>query len=469
MKKHIIPILAIIAILLNGCLSGKKLKDDGVERGDIEEIREQGELVAVTLESAISYYTYGNDESGFDYALAQNLADNLELPLKMLIAGSREELEKMLERGEADIAIYKLAPTKSIREKFLVSNVQTMSRVVLVQPDNKKHKKVKNIMDLIDKTVHVQRKSRYATQLKHINDEVGGGINIKYLPDTLRIEDIIYMVSQGEITYTFADDDIADLSQKYLKNIDVSVPISVDLPRAWLVRRSAPKLDSLINNWYNEVENSRYLKNLTSRYLNQSKYFDMLNDDVDYKTFNYRDYNGGISPYDSIFKSVSKITGWDWRLLASVAFHESRFNPDAVSYNGAMGVMQLMSGTGRKFGLTDSTFFVPSENIKAGAKLLASLEKKLMFIEDKNQRIKAVLAAYNTGHGHLLDAVNLAKKYDGTAQSWDTNISKYLMLKSEEKYYTDEVVKLGYFRANHTIKFVNSVMITYDSFKQRTK
>lgn len=468
MKKHIILILQIVALLLTGCFSSKENKSDTVERGDIEQIKESGELVAVTLESAISYYTYDNDQSGFDYALAQNLADHLELPLKMLIAKSREELEAMLERGEADIAIYKLAPTKSIRQRFLVSDVQTMSRVLLIQSDDKKKKKVKNLMDLIDKTVYVQRNSRYSTQLGHINNEIGGGINIKYLPDTLRIEDIIYMVSKGEIDYTLADDDIAELSKKYLKNIDISVPISVDLPRAWIIRSTAPKLDSTINSWYDGIENSKYFQRLTSRHLNRSKYFDALNE-VDYSTFDYKDYDGGISPYDSIFREASKLTGWDWRLLASVAFHESRFNPNAVSYNGAMGVMQLMNSTGRKFGLTDSTFFVPSENIKAGTKLLASLEKKLMFIKDKNQRTKTVLAAYNTGYGHVLDAINLAKKYDGTAQSWDENISKYLMLKSDEKYYTDEVVKLGYFRANHTIRFVNSVMITYDSFKQRVK
>lgn len=467
MKKHIILYMSIAAIMLSSCWSAHKEDDSPTGRGDIEEIKEHGKLVAVTLESAISYYTYGNDESGFDYALAQNLADHLELPLKMLIAKSREELEGMLERGEADIAIYKLAPTKAIRQKFLVSDVQTMSRVVLVQADDKN--KVKNIMDLIDKTVHVQRNSRYSTQLRHIDNEIGGGINIKYLPDTLRIEEIVYMVSRGEIEYTLADDDIAELSKKYLKNIDVSVPISVDLPRAWIVRSTAPKLDSIINRWYDDIENSKYMERLTSRHLSRSKYFDSLSGEEDL-TFSYKDYDGGgISPYDSLFREASKITGWDWRLLASVAFHESRFNPDAVSYNGAMGIMQLMNRTGRNFGLTDSTFFVPSENIKAGAKLLLSLEKKLMFIKDKNQRIKAVLAAYNTGYGHLLDAINLAKKYDGTALSWDENISKYLMLKSEEKYYRDEVVKLGYFRANHTIRFVNSVMITYDSFKQRAK
>ena len=471
MKKHILFLLIMATMIIVSCHTHNPYKSTS-SRGDIDSIVKSGELVAVTLESAISYYTYGDDERGFDYSLAQNLADYLELPLKMVIVNTIDELTEMLERGEADIAIYKTSPTKAIRNRFLVSSVQTMSHVVLIQRSDKKGK-VKNLMDLIDKSVYVQQNTRYNAQIKHINNEIGGGINIKYLPDTLRQEDIIYMVSQGEIDYTIADDDIANLSKKYLKNIDVSMPISIDLPKAWLVRQDAPKLDSLINEWYSEVENSKYLRQITYKYLSNSRYFDSFQTEEEksnaylYSKLDYKNYNGHISPYDTLFIKAEKLTGLDWRLLAAVALHESRYNPNAISPNGAMGVMQLMRRTGKNFGLTDSTFFVPSENIKAGAKLLASLEKNLMFIKDKNERIKAMLASYNAGYGHVLDAINLAKKHDGSAQSWDKNISKYMLKKSDPAYYKDEVVKLGYFRANHTVRFVNSVMITYEGFKQK--
>ena len=43
-------------------------------------------------------------------------------------------------------------------------------------------------MQLIDKEVYVQRKTKYCTRLRHLNDEIGGGINIKYISDTLNIE-----------------------------------------------------------------------------------------------------------------------------------------------------------------------------------------------------------------------------------------------------------------------------------------
>ena len=174
---------------------------------------------------------------------------------------------------------------------------------------------------------------------------------------------------------------------------------------------------------------------------------------------------GNISPYDSLFKANASIAGLDWRLLAAVAYNESRFNPNTVSPNGAMGIMQLMHRTGKRYGLNDSTFFEPADNIKAGARLIASLEKQFASVKDSAERIKYVLAAYNAGHGHIVDAMNLAKKYKDNPNIWADNVEKYLLLKSKAKYYNDPVVKLGYFRANHTVKFVKGVVVTYEKYK----
>lgn len=440
--------MCLIAVLLIGCT---QTTDKG--NNDIEQIIERGQLRAVTLESAISYYMVGEDEVGFDFALAQNLADHLGVELKIVIASSEQQLKDMLKKGEADFAAYKISTTKAVGRDFIITDVEAMSNVVLVQAKNRKP--LKNIMQLIDKDVYVQRHTKYNIRLKHLNEEIGGGINIKYLSDTLRIEEIMYRVSQNKIPFTVADDDIAELSQKYFKNLDIGLPISLALPKAWIVRKDAPKLDSVINDWYAGIEKSKYLKRMKERYLSRSRYFD---------NFDITVAKGSISPYDSIFKANARVAGWDWRLLAAVAYHESRFNPNTISPNGAMGVMQLMRRTGLKYGLNDSTFFEPADNIAAGAKLIASLNKMFAFVGDENERIKFVLASYNSGQGHVLDAVSLTKKYGGNHQVWSGNIEKYLMLKSKEKYYNDEVTKLGYFKANHTVKFVKDVLATYDKY-----
>lgn len=445
MKKSIYVLIAVVVLLFDGCKS-----DSQKFYGDLDDIIRRGQLRAVTLESAISYYTVGDEEMGFDFALAQNLADYLGVELHVVIATSEEQLKKMLRDGEADFAAYKLPTTKSIRKEFLATNVETMSPVVLVQPRNKKP--IRNIMQLIDKEVYVQRKTKYCTRLRHLNDEIGGGVNIKYISDTLNIEQIIYRVSKNKIPLTVADKDVAELGKKYFNNIDIGMLISIPLPKGWIVRKDAPKLDSAINAWYADISNSKYLKYTSSKYLSRSSYFDLV-------------VSGGyISPYDSIFRVNAEALGWDWRFLAAIAFNESRFNPNTVSANGAIGIMQLMRRTGIKYGLNDSTFLEPSANIAAATKLISSLDKMFAFIADDNERKKVIVAAYNAGQGHIWDAIKLTEKYGGDPQKWSGNIEKYLLLKSKSKYYNDKVVKLGYFRAQHTSRFVKDVFATYNKY-----
>ncbi len=61
-------------------------------------------------------------------------------------------------------------------------------------------------------------------------------------------------------------------------------------------------------------------------------------------------YTGKVSPFDDIIRSYSDSIGWDWRLVASLIYQESRFNPSVISPVGAYGLMQVMPETGRYFG-----------------------------------------------------------------------------------------------------------------------
>jgi membrane-bound lytic murein transglycosylase F len=421
---------------------------------DFDKILERGELRVITIESAISYYTSGEEQMGFDYDLAQNFADYVDLPLKIIVANSVEELKQLLLNGEADFAAYQMPCNQQTRGMFNIADVVFMSNMVLVQP--KDNQCVTDVTELVGKDVYVQNNSKYLQRLQHLNDEIGGGINICYAPDTLTIDQIMYEVSKHKIPLTIADDDVAELGRKFFKNLDCSVAVGLQQAKSWLVRKNAPRLTDTLNIWYHSIKNSRFFKRMESTYFNRNSYY---NDN-----FTIAIPQGSISPYDSVFKAIASITGWDWQLLAAVAWNESHFNPDAVSGAGALGVMQIMPRTGKKLGLNDSTFFDPNENIKAGAKLLSNLDKMFYFVNNKEERIKFVLAAYNAGQGHVFDAIALAKKYGANPEIWKNNVEKYLMLKSESEYSNDDVCKLGYFRASHTIRYVGDVQRTFDKY-----
>lgn len=172
-------------------------------------------------------------------------------------------------------------------------------------------------------------------------------------------------------------------------------------------------------------------------------------------------------PFIEHFKHNAPSVGWDWELLASVAYHESRFNPHTVSPGGAQGLMQLMPVTGQKFGLTDSTFFLPADNIAAGCKYIARLQRFFSDISDPTEQTKFVLASYNAGPAHIYDAQALARKYGADPQRWD-DVEYFLGLLKQEEYYADSVCKYGYFGGRQTIAYVRGTLRTYQEIRTGT-
>lgn len=108
-----------------------------------------------------------------------------------------------------------------------------------------------------------------------------------------------------------------------------------------------------------------------------------------------------ISPYDGILKREARTLGWDWRLLAALAWSESKFQIQARSPKGALGIMQMMPVTANRFGVTN--ILDPEQNISAGVKYLSFLKKMLeRYTEDPEVLTWLTIAAYNSGGGRAL-------------------------------------------------------------------
>tara|TARA_B110000046_G_scaffold121613_1_gene128253 strand:- start:31386 stop:31898 length:513 start_codon:yes stop_codon:yes gene_type:complete len=161
--------------------------------------------------------------------------------------------------------------------------------------------------------------------------------------------------------------------------------------------------------------------------------------------------SGTISPCDEAIKKHANTIHWDWRLLTSLIYQESGFNPISSSWTGAQGLIQLMPKTALEHGL-DSTGN-PEDNIKAGVNYIKWLDKQFVEkVPDSTERIKFVLASYNLGLGHIFDAMRLADKYDLDSQVWKGNVTEMILKKSNPKYYRDDVVYYGYCRGSETYK-----------------
>ncbi len=171
-----------------------------------------------------------------------------------------------------------------------------------------------------------------------------------------------------------------------------------------------------------------------------------------------------ISPYDNQLKKEAAHLGWDWRLLAAIVFQESNFNPRVKSWAGAIGLMQVMPETGAYFGVKD--LWNPERNIFVGTSFLKFLDeywKKT--VSNDTERKKFVLASYNVGLSHVIDAQKLTKKYGRKWTIWEENVGFYLAQKSNPKYYRDALASAGYCRCDGPLIYVKQVLQRYEEYK----
>ena len=461
MKQISILILACICMLACQPKVQQPVAND-LEHYDLPQMKDSGELVALTLNSSISYFDYRGEPMGFQYELAKQFAQSLGLKLKIKTAPDTEELVRMLLDGEGDLIAYPVPMTKEFKDSVLFCGEDIITHQVLVQRNsNKGQKALANVTDLIGKDIYA-KPGKHLERLINLDQELGGGIQIHEVTnDSISSEDLLMQVSQGTIDYAISDNDLARLNTTYYSNLDIHLAVSFDQRASWAVRKTSPLLSEAANQWHKDNATSPAYKASTKKYFEQSKRLPHG------PILSLKD--GKISHFDHLFKKYAPEVGWDWRVIASLAYNESNFDSTAVSWVGARGLMQLMPRTARAMGVPEGKENNPEESVKAATKYLAQLSRSFSKVTDPNEKMKFVLGAYNAGIGHIFDAMALAEKYGKDKYTWDNNVEAYILLKSNEEYFNDPVCKNGYFRGRETYNFVKDILGRAEMYRQKIK
>ena len=452
-------VIVLLAFLLASCQGGRKAAPAPAPR-DLPQLQDSGRLTVLTLYSSTSYFLYRGQEMGFQYELARQFAESLGLELEVKVARNAADLERRLLAGEGDLIAYTLPITKEGRDSVTYCGNEVITHQVIVQRRRGRRKTLTDVTQLIGKKVYVSP-GKYYERLVNLNREVGGGILIHQVrADSIGVEDLIGLVARGEIDYTVADNDVARLNATYYPNLDTRLAISFDQRASWAVRRDCPLLAEAANRWQQENASSPAYTASTKRYFETSKAMP--------HTPILSLSQGIISHYDGLFKKYAPQIGWDWRLLASLAYKESNFDTTAVSWAGAKGLMQLMPSTARAMGVPPGREQNAEESVRAAVKYLGITAKSFTDIPEP-ERTNFVLASYNSGIGHVLDAMALAEKYGKNPHVWRDNVEKYILLKSNEEYFTDPVCKFGYFRGTETYAFVREITERYERYREKIR
>lgn len=467
-KSRLFQLALLITVILcvfrcNNFNRPGKVNQNGLGAIDLDSIKRRGSLIVLTENSASTYFLYRNTPRGFDYELALSFAKHLGVRLEIKLIDDVDRMFEMLQKGEADIAASNLTITKSRLDSVQFSSPLYQTRQVLVQrkieqPDNSLSLAVNDSSQLSFLPIWVHRYSSFFQRLQDISSRSENPIHIEEAPGEISTGDLIRLVDEGAIPATITDENLALIEMADYNHIDASVAVSGYENIGWALRKKSTQLADELNRWLSSSTGTQRSKDL------YHKYFEKPERGRPAGFALPKVGPGDISPFDSLFQVYAPQLGWDWRMLASIAYHESHFNPIAQSWSGAFGLMQLMPQTAIRFGCSSTP--TAECSVQAATKYLAYLNNLWSKrVSNEVERKKFILASYNMGQGHIIDAQNLARELGFNDTLWDGNVAEALLLKKQEKYYTMKCVKHGYCNANEPFIFVQKILATYELYR----
>lgn len=433
MRRLIISLLAMA--MLTAC---------GEAPPQLDQIKERGELRVLSRYSLTSYYVKGNDAlAGFEYELAERFADRLGVKLKVIVPENLGTMLHMIEEGRADIAAAGLTVTEQRKELLRFGPVYHEVTQQLVY----KHGNIrpKDITDIVNGTLEVVADSSHVEQLQALQQEIP---ELSWRENKeLDSRGLLELVQLELIDYTIVDSNEMSANQSLFPELRVAFDISHPQPLAWAM---APTDDESLYlevvDFFHDIEASGELDKLIEKYYGHIRRFDY----VDTRAI-HRRIQTHLPQYKDLFKAAADEYGFDWHLLAAMAYQESHWNPEAVSSTGVKGLMMLTRSTAKQLGVTDRED--PEQSIFAGAAYLASLYSRLPERIKDPDRTWFALAAYNTGLGHLEDARVITQSIGKNPDSW-SDVRESLPLLSKKKWYSK--TKHGYARGSEPVRYVQN-------------
>ncbi len=473
---------------------------------DWEEITAKDTLRVLLVNNSTSYFIYRGEAMGYEFRALRRFASDHDMALRVVPVASRTELFRRLNEGDGDIAGARIVPEPVFRDEVLLTEPLYWTRPTVVQRDGPPDGTVlpavvdsfldpedleatrldrlagadsaapgstagppsvgpapppliRRPADLAGERVYLPGGSEYVRRMAEIYDEERGHLRIVEVDSARSSEPLMREVARGSIEYTVAPTNVAALREPYLDNVVTEPVVGASHPVVWAVRTTSPELRERLDGWIGESHGNGYLDELYQRYfVDRESYVERVASQ--YLTTE----TGRLSEYDSLLVEHARVLGWDWRLLASQAFQESRFDPRAVSWAGARGILQLMPGTARDMGVRN--VFDPQENLRGAVKYLQFLDRRWRDeIADPDQRLKFVLGSYNAGFGHVEDAQRMARKYDYDEESWE-DVAYWLLQLSQRRWHTDPVVRFGYVRGVEPVTYVSLILERFEHYRE---
>lgn len=450
-------LLGIAAVITHNLFFREEAKKDAFRR-----IRERGYLIAATDPNSLNYFILRGAPMGYQLELLQTLSKSLGVPLKVIAVNNISRLFYYLDHNAVDVIALNLPMTSHGRKLARFSDPMGETRLVLVQrkPSGNKKDTTLFVADpgmFPADTIYVQNNPFFDPLYNTFVKNTHNNAVLKQLTEVSQ-EDLVRMVSKGEINYALCQENVAMVCKRSYWNLDASVLAFSLYSWGWVVNSHSDSLRTAINAWLGEYKATGGLKKTYLNYFDNQRIVGVMQSD-------YFSVTGSrLSPYDKEIREYSRWINWDWRLLASLVYEESNFIPGQISSRSASGLMQLMPETAAKFG-ADSTSSA-AQQIAAGVKYVRYLDQQLPEeITDPRERIYFALAAYNIGINRVLSAREKAEKYGKDKNRWNGHVDYFLLRRSRTDPYANADSTEQYPMDYKMEGFVDNIITRYFHYK----
>lgn len=415
---------------------------------DLAQIK-QDTLRVLVLTDPLTWEQRPGAMTGLEWELLERFAQNRHLPIIAIPVNRQDSMLAMLQAGRGDIVAAQLSPdgwakpymhfTRHYRQ---VASSEVWAKGLDGRPP-----------------AHVGQDTLVVSIWSPFlgpNGNPGrleGAAPIKVV-DQLP-EELLTATALGQVSRSLVLDATASLESKRLPLVSFHPRQGRSIPLVFGVRSNATHLQHSLDHWLASSRHNGMREALFTAYDNGLDTRDPVR--------RLRILTAGtdsISSFDSLFQVHADSMAWDWKLLAAVAFKESRFDTTAISRKGAGGLMQLMPTTAAMMGVTDSTGV--DGHIKGATRYLDRLDQIWQRdITSPTQRLKFVLASYNAGPGHVKDAQRLAVELGMDPGRWDGHVERAIVLLNRPRYFTGPAARNGYCRGQDTYWYVRDVVGLY--------
>ena len=421
--------------------------------GGLQSVRERRYLRVLTSTNSFDYFIYQGRHAGYQYEMVRAFTEHLnrkyagergEPPIQFeLLPVRSNELVPMLLEGRADMIAARLTITPKRVRRVRFSRPYRIVDELLV--GNSERVDDSFLHDLAGRRVAVRPSSSYHESLveesRRLEAEGKAPIRIVRVDEALETEDILALVEAGHYELTVADSIVANTAVEILPRLRIieGIKLREGGELAWASHPDSEALVAEMDEFLEQYAHGSLLGNVgVKRYFRDHRGLRRRLED---------DGKSSLSRYDEHFRRFAEQYGFDWRLIAAVAYQESRFQQDVKNRWGAIGLFQLKAETAR-----EPYVNIPdiegeqnaANNVHAGVRYLAWIKQRYFDpIEGMRERdrLRMALAAYNGGPRTLLQARRRARKMGLDPMKWFRNVELALLAanKTEPVKYVSEI------------------------------